>query len=109
MSFSVSRKRSLRCLSFVCMAHSIGGGQDIPVSQRHLMRNVPRTAKEAAEAAPDGPSCRQRVLDQLDPVGRAENNRVVIEILGGVVEAGAVAVAAENKGPRTLFQHVGKI
>src|SRR3981189_3471173 len=54
-------------------------------------------------------SRRQRVFDQLDPVGRAEDDRVVVEIVGGMMQPGTVAVAAENKRPRPLFQHKGEI
>jgi hypothetical protein len=46
-------------------------------------------------------SRRQRVLDQLDPVRGAEHDRIVVEIVGGVMQPGAVAVAAEDERTRT--------
>ena len=54
-------------------------------------------------------SRRQRVLDQLDPVRGAEHDRLVVEIIGGVMQAGAVAIAAEDERARPLLQHVGEI
>src|SRR5487761_2326114 len=54
-------------------------------------------------------SRRQRVLDQLDPVRGAEHDGLVVEIIGGMMQAGAVAVAAENKRTGPPLQHVGEI
>src|SRR5438105_265583 len=45
-------------------------------------------------------SRRQRVLDQLDPVRGAVDDRLVVEIIGGVMQAGAIAVAAEDERAR---------
>ena len=54
-------------------------------------------------------SRRQRVLDQLDPVRGAEHDRLVVEIIGRMMQPGAVAVAAEDERARPLLQHVGEI
>jgi hypothetical protein len=43
---------------------------------------------------------RQRVLDQLDPVRGAVDDRLVVEIVGGMMEPCAVAIAAEDKRAR---------
>src|SRR2546421_9886617 len=51
----------------------------------------------------------QRVLDQLDPVGGAEHDRLVVEIIGGVMQPCAVAVAAEDQRTPPLLQHEGEI
>src|SRR6266702_6085960 len=50
-------------------------------------------------------SRRQCVLDQLDPVRRAVDDRLVVEIIGGVMQTGAIAIAAEDEGARAGFQH----
>src|SRR5262249_33868749 len=54
-------------------------------------------------------SPRQRRFDQLDPIRGADRDRFVVEIVGRVVKAGAVAVAHKNKRARTRFQHERKV
>src|SRR6185312_4976452 len=54
----------------------------------------------------NGRSRRQRVFDQLDPVRGTEHDRLVVEIIGGMMQSGAVAVAAEDEGAGPCFQHV---
>src|SRR3981081_1096353 len=121
MSFSVSRKRSLRFLSFAVMAHSIFGDQGrfprLNATSRAMFQQVQKDALKAASAEQRGGRCtasgtrneetsrRQRVLDQLDPVRGAEHDRLVVEIVGGGVEPGAVALAAEDLRPPARVQH----
>src|SRR3981081_1258425 len=123
MSFSVSRKRSLRflSLSFVVMAHSIFGDQGrfprLNATSRAMFQQFQKDALKAASAEQRGGRCtasgtrneetsrRQRVLDQLDPVRGAEHDRLVVEIVGGGVEPGAVALAAEDLRPPARVQH----
>src|SRR6266481_5493522 len=58
---------------------------------------------------PGSASRGQRVLDQFDPIRGAENDRLIVEIIGGVMQPGSIAVAAEDKSARPLFQHIGEI
>src|SRR3979490_1690062 len=125
MSFSVSRKRSLRFLSFAVMAHSIFGDQGrfprLNATSRAMFQQFQKDALKAASAEQREGRCtasgtrneetsrRQRVLDQLDPVRGAEHDRLVVEIVGGMMQAGAVAVAAEDKGAGPSLQHVSEI
>ena len=54
-------------------------------------------------------SPRQRGLRQLHPIGRAERDRLVVEIIRGVMQARAVAVADPDEGARPRVQHEGEI
>src|SRR3982074_1402816 len=127
MSFSVSRKRALRVLSlsFVVTAHSIFGDQGrfprLNATSRAMFQQFQKDALKAASAEQRGGRCtasgtrneetsrRQRVLDQLDPIRGAAHDGLLVEIVGGMMQPGAVAVAAEDKCTRPLFQHVGEI
>ena len=57
----------------------------------------------------------QRAFDQADPVGDAERNRRVVEIVARIVERiragapGLVAIAQPDVAARLLAQHVGEI
>src|ERR1700742_864182 len=54
-------------------------------------------------------SRRERVLDQLDPIRGTVDDRLVVEIIGRMMQAGAVAVAAEDERARPRLQHIGEI
>src|SRR5690349_12314716 len=53
-------------------------------------------------------SGRHRHLGKPDPVGTADWNNVVVEIIGRIVEACRIAIADEDKGARTFLQHIGE-
>ena len=52
---------------------------------------------------------RQLRLYQPDPVRRPVNDRLVVEVVGRVMQAGRVTVADEDEGAGLLLQHEGEI
>src|SRR3984893_1724095 len=52
---------------------------------------------------------RERGFDQLHPIGSPEGDHLVVEVVGGVMQPGAVAVAGEDKGAGARFQHEGEV
>ena len=56
----------------------------------------------AVTARADKSSARQRGLREPHPIGRADRDRLVVEIVSRVVQARAVAVADEDEGARPL-------
>jgi len=71
----------------------------LPIAGRQMVSRDDEAASQPIE----------RPFGQALPVACAECDRRVGEIVGGIVEAGAVAVADEHIGPRLFFQHVGEI
>src|SRR5579864_1244965 len=93
-------------------AYETAGAARARHSLRPLVYGGARYGKNSGELRrgnANGRSRRQRVFDQLDPVRSTEHDRRVVEIIGGMMQSGAVAIAAEDKGAGPCFQHVGEI
>src|SRR6185437_12393524 len=69
-------------------------------------RSLPPRGR-AAEACPPLP--RKRSLGEPHPVGGADRDRVVVKIIGRMVQHGAVAVAHIDERAWPLFEHVGEV
>ena len=54
-------------------------------------------------------SGRHSCLNQLGPIAHTHRQGLVVEIIGGMVQARRLAIADKNKGTGTLKQHIGKI
>ena len=57
----------------------------------------------------DRPLGRERRLDQFDPVAHAIRQGGVVEVVSGVMQHGAVAVADEDERARAGLEHEGKV
>src|SRR5437764_8457188 len=65
----------------------------------------PRTAEVVSETW----LRRQRGFHQSDPIGGADRNDLVVEVVSRVVQAGAIAVADKDESAGTLLEHEREI
>ena len=87
-----------------------GPGRSEMPADKHVEYSAVATAASAAPIPTAcGRSARQRRFHQLHPVRGADRDRLVVEIVGRVVQAGAVAVADEDEGAGPRLQHEGEI
>ncbi len=98
------RDRADRALPAQRLRHLAGAGSAHSDAAAAALSKRSRRWCGCAKASP-----RQRGLRQLHPIGRPERDRLVVEVIRGVMQARAVAIADPDEGARPRVQHEGKI